>query len=356
MNSSPELNKNIILQYDTTFSPLNLEIISKIFSDGSISTGKYQKLLKEKLQKLTGCKYIFLTNSGTTGLHLALMSLGISTRDEVITPSYLCEQVLNSISFTGGKPIFVDINSDNYSINLEEIKKSINNKTKAIIVPYLYGDTFSISELKELNIPIIEDVCHCTGCSVNKKQVGSLGEIGITSFGEKKFLDGGFGGAVFTNNADLSKKIEVLLSHSNPRKYTKNYDYHIPNIIAAIIYEKSFSLKNEIKNRKKIAKYYINELKNPKISLRYANVLDSFFYRFMIDIPSTKTSFIKKMRSKGIVCGVGINHPLHELVGDYRKKLPNTEFAVNYSVALPIRPNLTENELNRIVIAVNESV
>ena len=80
-------------------------------------------------------------------------------------------------------------------------------------------------------------------------------------------------------------------------------------------------MKNEIKNRKKIANYYINELKNPKISLRYANVLDSFFYRFMIDIPSTKTSFIKKMRSKGIVCGVGVNHPLHELVGDYRKKL-----------------------------------
>ena len=356
MNSSPELNKNMIFQYDTTFSPSNLEIISKIFSDGSISTGEYQKLLKEKLQKLTGCKYVFLTNSGTAGLHLALMSLGISTGDKVITPSYLCEQVLNSISFTGAKPIFVDINSDNYSINLEEIKKSISNETKAIIVPYLYGDNFSISELKELNIPIIEDICHCTGCSINKKQVGSLGEIGMTSFGEKKFLDGGFGGAVFTNNTDLAKKIEFLLSHSNPRKYTKNYDYNIPNIIAAIIYEKSFSLKNEIKNRKKIAKYYINELKNPKISLRYTNILDSFFYRFMIDVSSNKTSFIEKMRSKGIVCGVGVKHPLHELFGDFRKKLPNTEFAVNYSVALPTRPNLTENELNRIVIAVKENV
>ena len=63
-----------------------------------------------------------------------------------------------------------------------------------------------------------------------------------------------------------------------------------------------------------------------------------------------------KMRSKGIVCGVGVKHPLHELFGDFRKKLPNTEFAVNYSVALPTRPNLTENELNRIVIAVKENV
>ena len=352
MNPSTELNENMILQYDTSYSPANIEIISKIFSDGSISTGNYQKLLKKRLQKLTGSKYVFLTNSGTAGLHLALMSLGISTGDKVITPSYLCEQVLNSISFTGAKPIFVDINPDNYSINLADVKKSINNNTKAIIVPYLYGDIFSINELKEFNIPLIEDICHCTGGSINNKQVGSFGEIGMTSFGEKKFLDGGFGGAVFTNNADLAKKIKSLLSNSTPGKYTKNYDYNIPNVIAAIIYEKSFSLKNEIKNRKKIAKNYIDELKNQKISLRYTNVSDSFFYRFMIDISSNKKSFIKKMRTKGIVCGVGINHPLHELSGDFRKKLTNTNFAVQKSVALPTRPNLTENELNRIVTAV----
>ena len=73
MNPSTELNENMILQYDTSYSPANIEIISKIFSDGSISTGNYQKLLKERLQKLTGSKYVFLNNSGTAGLHLALM-------------------------------------------------------------------------------------------------------------------------------------------------------------------------------------------------------------------------------------------------------------------------------------------
>ena len=353
MNPSTELNENMILQYDTSYSPANIEIISKIFSDGSISTGNYQKLLKKRLQKLTGSKYVFLTNSGTAGLHLALMSLGISTGDKVITPSYLCEQVLNSISFTGAKPTFVDINPDNYSINLEDVKKSIDNNTKAIIIPYLYGDIFSINELKELNIPLIEDICHCTGGSINNRHIGSLGEIGMTSFGEAKFLDGGFGGAVFTNNADLAKKIKSMLSHSTTGKYAKNYDYNIPNIIAAVIYEKSFYIKNEIKNRKKIAKYYMDVLKNQDISLRYTNVSDSFFYRFMIDISSNKMSFIKKMRSKGIVCGVGVNNPLHELFNDFRQKLPNTKFAVKKSVALPTRPNLTQYELDRIVTAIS---
>ena len=76
----------------------------------------------------------------------------------------------------------------------------------------------------------------------------------------------------------------------------------------------------------------------------------------MIDILSNKKLFIEKMRSKGIVCGVGLKKPLHELFGDIRRNLPNTEYSVNHSVALPIRPNLTESELKRIVAAVKESI
>ena len=177
--------------------------VNDVINESAFIKGKYVQKFEEEYSETYGVKHVISCANGTDAIYISLKALGIGQGDEVITVANTWISTSETITQTGAKPIFVDINSDNYSINLEEIKKSINNKTKAIIVPYLYGDTFSISELKELNIPIIEDVCHCTGCSVNKKQVGSLGEIGITSFGEKKFLDGGFGGAVFTNNADF---------------------------------------------------------------------------------------------------------------------------------------------------------
>lgn len=342
-----------ILQYDTTFHPKNLNVFSDIFANGAISSGKYQKLLQDKLKELTGCKHVFLTSSGTTALHISMLSLGISARHDVILPSYLCQEVLNSVRYVNADPNFVDITSTNYSIDFDRIKKSITKKTGAIIVPYMYGDVFSIDELKELEIPIIEDIAHCTGGEINGKKLGSQGTIGMTSFGDRKFLDGGFGGAVFTNDDNLGEKIRSLLSISN-NKYKLNFNYNIPNIISAIIYEKAFLLDKNIKNRKKTAKRFLEEL-NDVVSIRYNTIADSFFHRFMLDLHMNKDKFIAKMHSKKIICGVGVAEPLHTIFGS-RQNLSNTNYASKNSVALPIRPNLTDEEIDLIIKSVKISI
>ena len=344
----------MIYQYDTSYRPKSEKFFSEMFQNGTISEGKYQNLLRDKLQTVTGCKYVFLTDSGTSALHIALLSLEVTQKNEVITPSYLCHDVLNSITYTGAKPCFVDINSCNYSMNTDLVKKTVSSKTKAIIIPYMYGDIVSLDELHSLGVPIIEDIAHCTGGKINGKPVGSFGTVGMTSFGDRKYLDGGFGGAVFTNNNTLAKKIQQLLDTRNiSGKYRLSYKYQIPNIIAAIIYEKTSLLNEYSKNRKKIAAYYMEKLKGKNLKFRYDSTNDSFFYRFIIDLPRNKKTFIKKMATKGIICGVGIDYPLHKMVGD-TQKLPNTDYASEKSVALPIRPNLTVNELELVVKSVCE--
>lgn len=346
----------MIYQYDTTYNPKNFQIFSEMFTTGTIGVGDYQNLLRERLKEITGCKYVFLTNSGTSALYIALRSIDISETREVVIPSYLCQEVLNAIRYTGASPSFVDINSFNYSMDLQQTKKSISTKTGAIIVPYMHGDAFSIEVLKDLGVPIIEDIAHCTGCTLNGNKVGSFGTVGITSFGDRKYLDGGFGGALFTNNSDLAHKIQSLLTLNMEGKYNINYNYNIPNIIASIIYEKSFLINEYSKSRRKIAEYYIEHFKNKNVEIRYNSILDSFFYRFMLDIPIDKKQFIKNMKSRGVICGVGVDYPLNVIMGKEEPNLPNTDFASKKSIALPIRPNLMKYEMDKIIDAVSECI
>ncbi len=340
------LKDSKILQYDTTFAPKDFEIFENIFKNGNLANGEYQNLLRDRLKDMTGCKHVFLTSSGTAALHISLLALGISKNDDVVIPSYLCQEVLNSIMYVGAVPNFVDINSLNYSINFENTKTSISEKTKAMIIPYMYGDIFSIKELKKLEIPIIEDLAHCTGGAINGKKLGSHGDIAMTSFGDRKFLDGGFGGAIFTNDESLAEKIQLFLSPSS-HHYKMNFNYQIPNIIAAIIYEKSFLLDNQIDKRKQIAQRYLEELKD-LVDIRYDSVNSSFFHRFMLDIKGSKKQFIDHMFSNGIICGVGVDNPLHIMYGN-QLHLPNTDFASKQSIALPIRPNLSDTEVDFII-------
>ena len=347
--------KKKIYQYDTTFSPSSFREIKKIFSSGQLSVGNYQEKLKNQLKKITSCKYIFLTNSGTTGLHLSLLAVGASKNKDVILPSYLCEEVLNAVKYTQATPKFVDINPTNYSIDLSKTKKSITKKTSAIIVPYQYGDLVDMEILKNSEVPVIEDICHCTGGKISQKYLGSFGSIGMTSFNDRKFLDGGYGGAVFTNNTTYAKKIESLLSLSKNKKYEINYNYSIPNLASYVILEKSKKLNQDIIKRRKIADYYLKSFKNTDLKIRYDSLKNSFFYRFMIDIPNNKHNFIKKMMSLGIICGVGVDFPLHKMYGS-KENLPNTDIAVKNSIALPIRPNLKISELIKITAAVKKCI
>ena len=122
------------------------EIIKGLKTEGMDGFSEGRCIISHILDTLDS-KYVFLTNSGTTGLHLSLLAVGASKNNDVILPSYLCEEVLNAVKYTQANPKFVDINSTNYSIDLLKVKKSITKKTCAITVPYQYGDLVDIEIL-----------------------------------------------------------------------------------------------------------------------------------------------------------------------------------------------------------------
>lgn len=157
--------------------------VVKALHEGYIATGNLVDEFISAVSKYIGKKYGVTANSGSSALHLALRALDVKEGDEVILPSYICGSVLNPIQYCKAVPVLADINEEDYNISFESAKKKISNKTKAIIVPHMWGNPVKdIEKFIELGIPIIEDCAQTIGAEINKRKVGSFGDVSIFSF------------------------------------------------------------------------------------------------------------------------------------------------------------------------------
>lgn len=339
-----------IFQFDSTSIRNDYRSLSEIVRQGQITQGDSQRLLIERLKELTDCEHVILTTTGTAAIHTVLRATdndGIA--NEVIIPSYISDSVLIALRWAKTEPRFVDMSNQNFTIDISKINHAITDKTRAAIIPYGFGDYISFTELMERNILIIEDICHCTGGRINGKRLGSFGHVGITSFGECKYLDGGFGGAIFTNDASIARQIENLTGEFQFQPNLQAH-YFMPNIFANIIYNNSFFIDEEIVKRRAIAEIYIERFRNFDIEILQTDLDKSFYHRFMIGVKN-KNEFLKKIRAEGIMASNGIRTPLH-ISTQLNISLPETERYWNNFVAIPIRPSLRSHEVERIVSTV----
>jgi len=218
------------------------EIVKSQINSSMHAPGEKTKELEEKMCKLLNVKYAKATNSGTAAIHLALLALDIKKDDEVIIPSYVCQSVMNAIKYTGATPILVDINPDfvekGCNISEQTIKQSLTEKTKAIIVPHMFGIPANIDGIKKLaekhNTKVIEDCALSLGAKYKGKPVGSFGYISIFSFYATKMLSTGHGGMITTNSKNLFNKIEDLLQYDKRETYKVAYNYGLTDIQAAL--------------------------------------------------------------------------------------------------------------------------
>ncbi|SDT96926.1 dTDP-4-amino-4,6-dideoxygalactose transaminase [Desulfobacula phenolica] len=182
-----------------------------IFTNNSAKK-KYELLIKQSF----GMKYCFFTDLGRQAITLALMGLGVNKGDEVIVPSFVCQNVVAPIVFMGATPRYVDIDDD-YNISPESVKQNICDKTSVIIVPHLFGKVARIKEIQTIacsrGIPVIDDAAQSVGAKINDRYIGTFGDIGILSFGPFKSITATRGGALLLNDDmiyEKIKKIEIL--------------------------------------------------------------------------------------------------------------------------------------------------
>ncbi len=328
-----------------------LEKIIEIYESGNISVGKEIEEFEKKVANYIGKKYAIATSSGTTALHLSLHSMDIKKGDEVILPASVCPGVMHAIEYTGATPIICDINCYNFNISVEYVTKLINQNTKAIVVPHMFGLPSDIDELLELDIPIIEDCAQSIGAEYNLKKVGSFGYISIFSFYATKMFTSIDGGMILTDDKKLAHRIQDLRYYGGKRDYQLRFNYKMQNINAAVGLVQLEKLDFFVEERKRLSDRYfevfeqiswveiINKTNHKKISSNY---------RFIIKVERDQEEyFINLCKKHEIVLGDTIFEDLSKFAPQYFiKTLINTQKLMKSTYSFPLYPGIEEIKLN----------
>ena len=268
---------NYVPIYEPTLKGNEMKYLVDCISTNWISSaGPYVKKFEDKFSSVHYKKKALSVSSGTTGLHIALAALGVKEGDEVIVPNFTFAAAINSILYVNAKPVIVDVDKDKWTIDINEIKKNITKKTKAIIAVHVYGNPCNLDELvmisKKKNIFLIEDCAEAIGSKYKNKYVGTFGDCGVFSFFANKTISTGEGGMVTFKNKKIYNYAKKLRDHgmSTKKKYFHDfvgYNYRMTNIQAAIGLAQLENFKKIVKRKIQIAKIYKEKLR------KYRNIL-----------------------------------------------------------------------------------
>ena len=301
-------------------------------------------------------------------MHIALLSLGIKKNDEVIVPSFTYVASSNPIKYVDAKPVFVDSDPETLQIDVKQIEKKINSKTKAIICPHLYGNMTDMDYLvklkKKYKLFLIEDCAESFGSYYKKKHSGNFGEVSTFSFYGNKTITTGEGGMVCTNNkkiANLAFKLKTQGVVRNVHPYYHDvvgYNYRMTNICAAIGVSQLEDAKLIIKKKKQIFKEYEKNIKfNKKIKiLRESNDVSSSYWLIVIILENKLIKQrLEKYLYKNRIESRPTFYPLHKLPIYYsRQKIKVAEMLGTCGICLPSYPGITKNEIQHISKKINQ--
>lgn len=339
-------------------------VLDSHFWASGAGTGEVQKFEKE-FSKYIDSKSCVALNSGTAALNLALSMYNIKN-SEVILPSLSFVATANAVIENGGIPKFVDVDEKTLCIDPEKISKAISKKTKVILPVHFGGFSSNLVEIsklcKEYKIHLIEDAAHAAGSVYRNKKIGSHGELICFSFHPVKNLAMPTGGLISINRNDHKEVVRILKEKRwcgiNNRKGAdydvKNigWNYYMNEFSAAIGLEQLKKLDKANNQRRKIAKKY-----SDKILLENKMPFDKgCSYHFYWIRVKNRTKFRKKLSEKGIETGIHYK-PIHTFsFYKSKSKLPITEKVGREIVTLPTHPNLTQNDVEKIIKEVNELV
>ncbi len=325
--------------------------------------GHYTKLCNEWLEKNLNTKKALITHSCTAALELSAIAIDISPGDEVIMPSYTFVSTANAFVIRGAKPVFVDVNLDDLTIDVSKIEPAITNKTKAIVVVHYAGISAKMDEILEIakkyNLFLIEDAAQAILSKYKSDYLGTIGDLGCLSFHETKNVVCGEGGAILVNNENLIEKVIIAREKGTNRsnflagkvdKYTwvdVGSSYLPGEIVAAFLLAQLESAETIISKRKSYNKLYQDfflEYKNMKdFNIPNESIITDSnghtYYLIFNDIEK-RNLFISECNKEGLNCTFHYV-PLHssiagEKFGSISGTLHNTDYISNGLVRLPV--------------------
>jgi dTDP-4-amino-4,6-dideoxygalactose transaminase len=339
--------------------------ILEVVKHGNFILGPECKAFESELASYVGMKHCVLSSSWTAAvhlLHLAQVEMGtLKAGDEILVPSLTAFPTIEPLIHVGAVPVFCDID-DTYTISVEDAAKRVTKRTKGIIPVHLYGRPANLTGLQKLakdnGLWMLEDCAQSLGAKYGGKRAGSIGELSAVSFYPSKNLTVyGDGGAMFTNDEALAKRIIQLRNHGRKDKYLHElvgYNLRFNEIQAAIGREQLVVLDRLNESRRRVAGWYRRELEGvEKVVLppEDGNATESVYHMFVIRLATAelREGLATHLKDKGIETGVHYPIPNHKqpAITALYKNLPELKKTEDYTrriLSLPMHPALSEEE------------
>lgn len=372
LNTIVPINKPLIGKEEKAevMKVLNEVALTSAASEGGKRVREFETSLKEFL----GVKHVLAVNSGTSAIQAALMAAGIRSHDEVILPSFTFVATANAVMSVGARPIFVDINKEDYTMDVKDFYKKVNRRTKAVIPVHLYGHPVNMDKLKEMiamadargkthteHIQIIEDACQSMGSTIGGKQTGTFGLMGCFSLYASKVITSGEGGAVVTDDDEMAERVRMIRNHGMVHGYdTKvlGLNLRMPELCAALAKVQMTKLRKMLAVRKHNAMTLTQLLDTTKVTIPIegeGRAFNWYLYTVRFKDNYTRERAKAKLAKDGIGSAVYYDPPVHKTpyyvpitkqwTGD---TLKNTEWCAERVLSVPVHPLVKDDHLQKI--------
>lgn len=353
-------------QYSRVKSEINAGI-QRVLEHGKYILGPEVQECETALANFVGAKHCLLLGNGTDALLIAMMALQIKPGDEVITTPFSFFATVEAILLLGAKPVFVDIDSKTYNLDVKQIEAAITPKTKLILPVSLYGqcpDFDTINAIaKKHNLAVLEDAAQSLGATYKGKHSCNLSTIAATSFFPSKPLGCyGDGGACFTNDDKLFNFMREIREHGQDRRYHHTHigvNGRMDTMQAAILLAKFPLFKEEIGIRQRVAERY-TKLLSPHLITPYIEPHNTCVYAQYTVQVENRDAVQKKLQEAGIPTAVHYPEPMYKqpvISAQYTNlRLPVVENIAEKVLSLPMHPYLSETEQDLLVEKLLEAV
>jgi dTDP-4-amino-4,6-dideoxygalactose transaminase len=338
--------------------------LGTVLESGQFILGDVVADFETRFAAYCGTRHAIGVNSGTSALHLALLALGVGAADEVVTVAHTFVATAAAVSYTGARPVLVDVDEERFTMDPEALADAITPRTRAIIPVHLYGQTADMDGIMVLasrhGIPVIEDAAQAHGATYRGRSAGSIGKVGCFSFYPGKNL-GAYGeaGAVVTNDDVLAGRVRAMRDWGQVQRGVHElpgYNYRMEGLQGAVLGVKLRHLEAWTRGRQRVAAKYDSLLKNSKIRLpKPCPDGEHVYHQYVIRVPD-RDRFRDELQKRGVQTGVHYPLPVHLQpafagLGYARGSFPRAERITKEIVSLPIYSELTDAQVDHVVAA-----
>ncbi len=342
--------------------------VARVFESGQFVLGKEVAAFEGEFAAYCGARHAVATNSGTSALHLSLLAAGIGAGDEVITTPFTFVASVAAILYAGARPVLVDIERESFNIDPTLIDRAITPRTKAVLPVHLFGQSADMDAILEVaqrhRLSVIEDAAQAHGAEYKGRRVGPLGELGCFSFYPGKNLGAyGEGGIVVTNNAEHARKIRLLRSWGEERRYEHQihaFNYRMEALQGAILRVKLRHLDAWNAARRAHAAAYTQLLAGSGVATPKEMPYARHVYHIYAVRSQERDAVHRALAGRDIQTGIHYPTPVHltpaySNLGYRAGDFPVAEEASREVLSLPVYPEMTQAQQESVAEAIRDS-